>query len=105
EHRESAAMLLDLAKKAKGEDARRIAGLVLEEDPEDAGARALLGHAGPAWRRAREAKIAAAFTRSLEKASEGEAKKDPVDDAVEKLLGLGAFDRRETEHFVILATK
>lgn len=89
--------LLDLAKRAKAgaldDDARRVAGLALEETQDLAAARELLGHekAGAAWTSAREARIAAAFAAALEKANPARPEKPDADDAAfASALGLAS---------------
>lgn len=91
-------------------EARRIAGLALEESPEEPAAREVLGHVrssaglGATWLSPREVRLRDAFARAFEKAPKGETKKGPEDDALSKLLGLGPLTRRETPHVPIFVS-
>lgn len=110
-HKDSATKLVfaarHLADEKKNDDARALAGLALEENPEEKTARDLLGHEkrGEAWTSARERHVRAAFAKALAAAKGGEAKASGDDEALEKLCGVGALDRKESEHAVIYSSK
>jgi hypothetical protein len=110
-HKDSATKLLfaakHLAEDKKNDDARALAGLALEENLEEKGARDMLGHEkrGEAWTSPRERHIRAAFAKALASAKGGEAKASGDDEALAKLCGVGALDRKESEHAVIYSSK
>lgn len=109
--KDSATKLVALAKQLKDDrkpdEARYIAGLALEEDPNAKVARELLGHEkrGDGWVSPRESRIRAAFAKCLQGQKGGEAKATGDQAALEKLCGVGALDRRETEHAVLYWSK
>ncbi len=109
--RDAASKLARLAKRLrdekKPEDARLIAGLALDENPDEKTARDLLGmeKRGEAWTSARELKIRAAFAKALEGAKGGEVKASPDDDAFEKLCGVGALDHARSPHAALYWSK
>jgi len=105
--KDSATKLMYLAKHLvedkKLEEAKVLAGLALEEDPNLAKAREIVGHEkrGEAWVSPRESRIRAAFAKALQGQKAGENKTFADQAAIEKLCGLGALDRRETDHAVL----
>lgn len=96
------------AKKAdRPEDARALAGFALDEDPNDAKARALLEHekSGKVFTSVRERAVRTVFALGLDEAKKEAPPAVTGDLALEKLLDLGPLDRRESDHAVFLATR
>ncbi len=108
--KDSATKLAHLAKHCvedkKPDDARVLAGLALEENPEEKIARDVLGMVklGESWVTAREQKIRAAFAKALQDAKGGEAKAGKDDAALTKECGLGALERKESDHSAVYWT-
>ncbi|HZV03341.1 MAG TPA: hypothetical protein VFF73_41940 [Planctomycetota bacterium] len=106
EHKEAASKLASLAraKKSEGKNDEMVvlAGLALDEYPDDRSAREVLGFEKKTegWQTPRERKIQAAFTKALNGAKAGDAKESPPDEAFTKYCQLGKLSRRESDHGV-----
>jgi tetratricopeptide (TPR) repeat protein len=107
-HREAAKSLAAEAAATEDEPARRsLAGLALEEDPNEKKAREVLRHVkkGFLWVSPREALVLEVFASSA-----GESRVEPPknvsgDAELVTLLGLGELHRLEDEHAVFLSTE
>ncbi len=119
-HGQASWRLMEAALAARKEErlaeARALAGLALDEDPNDAKARALLDHEksdqgdqrehrGAVFTSPRERAVRAVFTKALEGAKKDSPAAVAGDAALEKLLDLGPLERRESDYAIFLATK
>lgn len=116
--------LAALAKRAQAgglaEDARRIAGLALDEDPTNEAARGVLGHSKrtetgpppkgtseprPFWVSSRESTLEDAFAKAVSEAKKLPERKERLDAELLNVLPFGgAYGRADTEHASVLAT-
>ncbi|HZU96571.1 MAG TPA: hypothetical protein VFF73_07770 [Planctomycetota bacterium] len=103
--------LVELAKRAQKDgleaEARRLAGLALDEDGDSTAARQLLHHEKKEglWISPHEIAVRAAFSACLSKVKVEDKKPEGDDAALVKTLGIGDGSRRETEHFAVYAMK